>query len=286
MTPQQYSVDPFKRKYQVFVSSTFHDLIDERQRVMSALLQTKCIPVGMELFPAASLDQFDMIKQIIDDCDYYMVIIAGRYGSIPNGSELSFTELEFDYALTKNKPVLGFCHKNVQHLTGDKLEQFDIGRRKLEAFRGKVMKGRMCNNSWTSGAELESQVKSAIIYAIEHYPQPGWIRFSQTQDLSSPSSSDFRTELDAIKKQLGRTHRTITVEGGSTICAMGKGLNGDVATKIGNHLLRIGLREFASTFIGPEHVHYTFPAKTEIPQDFIRQIADEFGLKLTLTPRH
>ena len=69
------------KRYQVFVSSTYKDLIDERQEVMQALLETDCIPVGMELFPASSDSQWEYIKHIIDECDYYILIIAGRYGS-------------------------------------------------------------------------------------------------------------------------------------------------------------------------------------------------------------
>ncbi|MGC6738669.1 DUF4062 domain-containing protein, partial [Escherichia coli] len=70
------------KRYQVFVSSTFADLEEERQEVMQALLELDCMPAGMELFPATNSDQWSLIKKIIDDSDYYIVILAGRYGSI------------------------------------------------------------------------------------------------------------------------------------------------------------------------------------------------------------
>ncbi len=70
------------RRYQVFVSSTFEDLIEERREVTQALLELDCIPSGMELFPAADNDQWTLIKKVIDDCDYYVMISAGRYGSV------------------------------------------------------------------------------------------------------------------------------------------------------------------------------------------------------------
>ena len=66
------------RRHQVFVSSTYQDLLEERQEVMQALLELDCIPSGMELFPAANEDQWSLIKKVVDDCDYYMVIVAGR----------------------------------------------------------------------------------------------------------------------------------------------------------------------------------------------------------------
>jgi hypothetical protein len=64
------------KRYQVFVSSTFVDLQNERQKVIHALLEQDCFPSGMELFPAANDDQWTLIKKVINECDYYLVIIA------------------------------------------------------------------------------------------------------------------------------------------------------------------------------------------------------------------
>ncbi len=53
-----------KRKLQVFVSSTFTDLIEERQAAVSAILKAGHIPAGMELFTAADRSQMDIIKKL------------------------------------------------------------------------------------------------------------------------------------------------------------------------------------------------------------------------------
>ena len=103
------------KRFQVFVSSTYDDLREERQEVMQALLELDSIPSGMELFPAANDDQWTLIKKVIDDCDYYLVIIGGRYGSRgPNGK--SYTQLEYEYALSKDKPTIAFLHQNPGNL--------------------------------------------------------------------------------------------------------------------------------------------------------------------------
>ena len=92
-------------KYQVFVSSTYKDLREHRQRVMFTLLEMNCIPAGMELFPAADESQWKIIQRVIDECDYYLLILGGRYGSIvpdsivPNAGGMSYTEMEYRYAL-------------------------------------------------------------------------------------------------------------------------------------------------------------------------------------------
>ena len=70
------------KRYQVFVSSTFKDLAEERMEVIKALLELDCIPCGMEYFPAASEDSWSYISSLIKQCDYYVLIVAGRYGSM------------------------------------------------------------------------------------------------------------------------------------------------------------------------------------------------------------
>ena len=86
------------KKFQVFISSTYEDLKDERKAVEETIIRSGDIPVGMEAFPAADNEQFEFIKTIIDVCDYYVLLIAGRYGSLaPDG--LSYTEKEYLYAV-------------------------------------------------------------------------------------------------------------------------------------------------------------------------------------------
>ena len=70
-----------EKRYQVFLSSTYVDLKEERLEVMRALLELDCIPSGMEYFPATNDDQWSFIQELIDQCDYYIVVVGARYGS-------------------------------------------------------------------------------------------------------------------------------------------------------------------------------------------------------------
>jgi hypothetical protein len=117
-----------EKRYQVFVSSTFSDLQEERQEIIQALLELKCIPAGMELFPAANDDQWTLIKKVIQDCDYYIVIIAGRYGSLgPEG--LSYTEMEYRYALEQGIPTIGFLHRDPSLIPQGRCDQIQPSKR-------------------------------------------------------------------------------------------------------------------------------------------------------------
>src|SRR6266849_6800645 len=109
------------KRYQVFVSSTYADLKEERQKVIQAVIGMNCIPAGMELFPAADEEQFNFIKRIIDDCDYYLLIIGGRYGSV-DGEGVSYTEKEYDYALGRGLKVIAFVHSDPTSLGDGKVD--------------------------------------------------------------------------------------------------------------------------------------------------------------------
>ncbi|MBB3132140.1 regulator of replication initiation timing [Paenibacillus rhizosphaerae] len=93
-----------KKKLQIFVSSTYTDLIPERQTAVKAILNAGHIPAGMELFTAGDESQQDIIKRWIEESDAYMLILGGRYGSmLPDGSK-SYTHWEYDYAGEIGKP--------------------------------------------------------------------------------------------------------------------------------------------------------------------------------------
>jgi hypothetical protein len=168
-----------EKRYQVFVSSTFTDLKDARQGVVQALLQMRCLPAGMELFPAADEEQLEFIKRVIDDCDYYVLILGGRYGSL-DAEGVAYTEREFDYALEKGIPVLAFPHANPDSLPENQRELEPSAQAKLARFRAKVCKGRMVKE-WNTPSDLPTGVTLSLLQTIQTRPRPGWTR-SPAQD--------------------------------------------------------------------------------------------------------
>src|SRR4051794_10715857 len=127
-----------EKRYQVFVSSTYDDLKEERSKVVQALLNINCIPCGMEYFPASDEDAWNTIERLIPECDYYVVIVAGKYGSIPRGRGKSYTHLEYELAIEKRVPVIGLLHKDPSKLAQERCETHAARRKKLQAFRAQV----------------------------------------------------------------------------------------------------------------------------------------------------
>lgn len=184
------------KRYQVFVSSTYVDLKDERQSVLQTLMEMDCIPAGMELFPAADEEQWEFIKKIIDDCDYYLLIIGGRYGSTADDG-LSYTEKEFDYAVSKGIKVIALLHKSPDELPRAKSENDEINYKKLQEFRNKVGEGRLIR-FWDNPEQLPGLVSLSLNKTMKMFPAIGWVRADST------ASPELLAEINELRKENSR----------------------------------------------------------------------------------
>jgi Domain of unknown function (DUF4062) len=181
------------KRYQVFLSSTYADLKEERQKVIQALMEMDCIPAGMELFPAADEEQFAFIKKIIDDCDYYLLIIGGRYGSL-TGQGISYTEQEYEYAISKGLSVIALLHERPDDIPLGKSEKSPELRARLAQFREKVSQGRLVR-LWSTATELPGVVALSLSKTIKTHPARGWIRADRI------ASEELLLEINEIRKQ-------------------------------------------------------------------------------------
>ena len=80
-----------QKKYQVFISSTYVDLIEARAAATQCLLDNDCIPVGMEQFPASEMSQMEYIKKMLDNLWLLYLNIRWKYGSLDTDG-IGFTE--------------------------------------------------------------------------------------------------------------------------------------------------------------------------------------------------
>lgn len=191
------------KRYQVFVSSTYADLKEERQHVLQALMEMDCIPAGMELFPAADEEQWEFIKKIINDCDYYLLIIGGRYGSTTEDG-ISYTEKEFDYAVKKGLRVIALIHGSPDDIPFGKSEQDPDLRKRLICFKDKVMDGRLVK-FWSGAAELPGLVALSLTKTIKTYPAVGWVRASNV------ANENILSEINELRKQNSDLQSTVEV---------------------------------------------------------------------------
>ena len=186
------------KKYQVFISSTYADLAEERKKILDVLFMADCIPAGMEAFVAADTEQFEVIKKVIDLCDYYVLIIGKRYGSVHPDTGKSYTEMEYDYAIKKGIPVLVFAIDENIELASDKVETDKSKIEKLKMFRAKAMTNRLAS-IWATPEDLTGNLEISFMKAITEIKRPGWQR---AVDFDEASLRREIMELKSENKQL------------------------------------------------------------------------------------
>jgi Domain of unknown function (DUF4062) len=190
--------------YKVFVSSTYEDLREERAAVQKGLLQLGCLPVGMELFPAADEETWNFITSQIDDSDYYVVVVAGRYGS-QGADGISFTEMEYDYAIEQRKPAIGFVHADPGSIAVSKTETSEEARVKLRKFIEKVKRRPV--RQYNSAHELALEVTTSFVQLIRDRPAVGYIRTDASVDFKR--YSEVLEENNRLKEALTAAQQSL-----------------------------------------------------------------------------
>jgi hypothetical protein len=187
-----------KKKLQVFVSSTYLDLKEERQAAVEAILKAGHIPAGMELFSAGNESQLDTIRRWIDESDVYMLILGGRYGSVHSITSLGYSELEYDYAVSKDKPY--FAVVISESSLDAKVKQ--NGRsviegehaQELRLFRDKVLNRQ--SSFFNDTKDIKLAVHETLSDFLSRYEFTGWVSGAELAE-----SSALIEELSLLRKK-------------------------------------------------------------------------------------
>lgn len=195
-----------EKKFTYFISSTFKDLIEERKAVANYVLKIDEIPIGMEQFGSVDRTPWDHITRLIDTADYFILIIAGAYGSIDktDPERLSYTHKEFRYARDSKIPIIGVIHRTPTTLPNAFSETDPERVQKLAEFRQEVSESRLVAY-YTNEHELMIEIAASISKGKAIFRRPGWVR---NIDLVSTKLLRIMEEEhdDAIKK-LEKEHK-------------------------------------------------------------------------------
>ena len=189
-------------KLQVFVSSTYLDLIPERQAAVEAILKSGNLPAGMELFTAGNKSQWEVIQRWIGESDVYMLILGGRYGTIEPSSGLSYTELEYDFAVTSGKPFFAVVIR--EETLEARIKEFGSSVMekdhpdKLKAFREKVLS--KMSSFFADHKDVKLAVLETVPQLSQEYELAGWVRATEMPD--TKALADELSRLHAENKSL------------------------------------------------------------------------------------
>ena len=194
-----------RRKFSIFISSTYEDLKEERQALVGVALENNFIPVGMEQFHAAPIGQWNVITKMIDECDFYLLVIGGRYGSIDEETGISYTEKEYNYAKTKGLPVLVLIKESSAIVesekdTGD--DKYDK-MEKLDKFRAKVKNDKNTVDFFTDLNSLKYVASPTFSNAINYVDgNAGWVRYQDIVGLINEETEvRNKTNIELIEHQ-------------------------------------------------------------------------------------
>ena len=199
-----------QRKLQIFLSSTYGDLIDERLAAMEAILAAGHIPAAMEQFSPGDEEAWEKIKSWIDDSDCYLLILGGRYGSIKPDSGKSYTQLEYEYALEQNKPFMsivmneGVIDRKVREgrKHTDLTEQ--VEPQLYKDFKSLVL-AKHCT-FWSDIKDIKSEFYRKWPNWLLRNDLKGWIRAEESVSPEAMNELDrLSRENDELRRELSRS---------------------------------------------------------------------------------
>jgi Domain of unknown function (DUF4062) len=204
-----------RKRLQIFVSSTYSDLIQERQAAIEAILTAGHIPAGMELFTSGDESQMEVINQWIDESDVYLLILGGRYGSVESRTGKSYIQLEYEYALNKDKPL--FACVITDAALEDRVKTHGTRvietahTQKLKDFRTLVLTKMV--RFWEDAKDIKIAIGETLSHFARRDELIGWVRASQEANM--PALADEIARLSKENAQLrsqiarGRVENTI-----------------------------------------------------------------------------
>lgn len=175
---------------------------DERQAAVEAILKSGNIPAGMELFTSGNESQLQTIMRWIDESDIYVLLLGGRYGSIENSSGISYTEVEYNYAVSQKKPYFAIVIsdkaliKKYEVLGSDAIENENPN--KLKEFRERVL------SNISSFYEEPKDIKLGIHETLQDFKDrfefSGWVTGSDMDkfELLLEENRNLRLKIDEL----------------------------------------------------------------------------------------
>jgi Domain of unknown function (DUF4062) len=129
------------------------------QAVLDGVGRAGMAAVDMRYFAAREGAPVDYCRRRVRECEIYVAVIGFRYGSQVPGTELSYTEAEFQEATAAGMPRLVFLLDENAPLPEDAA---DPDRSVVEGFRQRLGRAGLILARFTTPADLELGVYHAL----------------------------------------------------------------------------------------------------------------------------
>ena len=146
--------------FTVFVCSTFDDLEQEREGVLDAIRRVQSRHNAMEFFGARPGRPIDVCLDEVRKSDLLVVIVGLKYGSLPAGMGISYSQAEYEEGVRLEKPCLVYLRDDDVPILPKYVERDSDKLRLLEAWKDTL-------NANRTVAKFESWPKLAVQVAAD-----------------------------------------------------------------------------------------------------------------------
>jgi uncharacterized protein DUF4062 len=124
--------------FTVFVCSTFDDLVEEREAVLDAIRRVQQRHNAMEFFGAQPEQPIKVCLDQVGKSDLLVVIVGLKYGSLPSGVEISYSQAEYEESVRLGKPCLVYLRDEDVPILPKFVEQDPDKLRLLKTWEGRA----------------------------------------------------------------------------------------------------------------------------------------------------
>lgn len=269
------SGQPGKTALKFYISSTFEDLQDIRRAAVDVIRRLGHLVINMGAYSASNLTPIDRSLADIQTCDAYLGIIAWRYGHIPDGYDVSITELEYEEAQKRGIPRLIFL-LNVD--APWPISRIDRNRESIERFRERLQQERVVsyfNNVDGFTAEVSAAV--ARLGLASTLPEPYNLPTFPAKQMYSVVR---RRQIDEFGEAF---HLHQAAQGGPFICIV-HGQENEVPSQFVDAICASELPRLLGMERGYQKLTLNWPDPTASVEEGLRRLRNELGRVLNNQP--
>lgn len=198
-----------KVKFQIFISSAFSEK-KFRDLAYLTILKIGHFPIAMERDTSSTNYIESAINKSLDDSQIVIFILGSKYGEAdPNDDDSkSYTEKEYDYAISSGKMVLVFLQDekeiNKERLNLRQSDNEYLNNHKLRSFHRKIKGHNRLNSRWLRQDDVEFALNVCVALGrvtcgLENgAPKEGWVNVKEAKlsDILLPSiTNELRREI-------------------------------------------------------------------------------------------
>jgi hypothetical protein len=196
------------KKYHIFISSTTDDLKSERQALCRIIFEMGHIPVCMDSVDITEKTGWRIIKNNITASDYFVSLVAHRYGLLPEGlgGKTGSTEIEYAQAIKARVPVLALIIADKARWKAAKKDKEPKVAAALNDFKEKLKSHPFIE--WLNMQDLKQGARELLSRELALNPADGWAPGSEQ---AAPQTANALGRLVVENEEL---RRQLAVRGG------------------------------------------------------------------------